>query len=309
MQSLMGLRDLSEIDHSGFLNLDKPLHLSSHDVVAHVRRHYRELTGSRKVGHAGTLDPLASGVLVLCLGKATRLSDYVMHTTKVYRAQVTLGQSTTTYDTAGEILERHDDTSGITLSDLQNAVSQFIGDVQQVPPMYSAVKVKGRRLYELARQGKVLERQARAVRIDSINIKNWDNPAVELEVRCGAGTYIRSLAHDIGQLLGVGAHLSGLRRVVSGQFDIGASVAFERVAADDKWLNQIVPPYRALADEPQIEVSADDIMRIQHGRAIACRKPPSAKRVFAFSDDKRLVAILTATDDSWKPYKVFWNQS
>ena len=305
----MGLPDLSEIDHSGFLNLDKPLHLSSHDVVAHVRRHYRELTGSRKVGHAGTLDPLASGVLVLCLGKATRLSDYVMHKPKVYRARVTLGQSTTTYDTAGEILERHDDTSGITISDLQNAVSQFIGDIQQVPPMYSAIKVKGRKLYEFARQGKVLERQARAVRIDSINIMNWDNPAVELEVRCGAGTYIRSLAHDIGQLLGVGAYLSGLRRVLSGQFDIGASVAFERIAADDKWLNHIIPPYRGLTDEPQIEVSADDIKRIQHGRTIECRKPPNAERVFAFSDDKRLVAILTAADDSWKPYKVFWNQS
>ncbi len=300
---------MSECDHSGFLNLDKPLHLTSHDVVARVRRRYRSLTGSKKVGHAGTLDPLASGVLVLCLGKATRLSDFVMRGKKIYRGQVRLGKETTTYDAGGPFVGSSQNTDHITLDLVARQLKQFIGEVQQIPPMYSAIKVKGQKLYELARQGQSIQREPRLVNIDSIDILVWDNPRLELEIRCSAGTYIRSLAHDLGQALGTGAHLSALQRIASGSFKIESSISLERVLSDDDWLQEIVPPHAALADEISIVLSAADIQQIRHGRAINRQQDFDAEHIFAFAADNRLVAILKPQGDIWKPHKVFWDQS
>ncbi len=300
---------MSEGDHSGFLNLDKPLHLTSHDVVARVRRRYRSLTGSKKVGHAGTLDPLASGVLVLCLGKSTRLSDFVMRGTKVYRGQVRLGIETTTYDAGGPEVGSGQSTDHITLDLVARQLKQFIGEVQQIPPMYSAIKVKGQKLYELARQGKSIQREPRLVNIHSIDILAWDNPRLELEIHCSAGTYIRSLAHDLGQALGTGAHLSALQRIASGRFKIDSSISLEWVLSDDDFLQEIVPPRAALADEISIVLSAADIQQIGHGRAISRQQDLDAEYIFAFAADNRLVAILKPQGDIWKPHKVFWDQS
>ena len=184
------------------MNINKPLKLTSHDVVARVRRRYKELTGSKKVGHAGTLDPLATGVLVLCLGGATRLSDYVMHTTKQYRAQITLGCATTTYDAEGDTVSEMN-AEHLVKSDVEEVLPQFIGDIQQIPPMYSAIKQGGKKLYDLARQGKTVERPARDIRIENLEITAWNSPTFALDIICGSGTYIRSLADDIGQALGL----------------------------------------------------------------------------------------------------------
>ncbi|MFN8528211.1 MAG: tRNA pseudouridine(55) synthase TruB [Anaerolineae bacterium] len=191
----------------GFFNIDKPLRRTSHDIVADVRRGL----GIKKVGHAGTLDPLATGVLIVCVGGATRLSDYVMHSTKAYRARVTLGTITTTYDAEGEIVEQKPFTH-ITREDVLHVLPRFTGAIEQVPPMYSAIKQDGRKLYDLARAGVDVERPARPVTIQALELVEWGLP--EFRDRCDVqrGTYIRSLAYDIGAALGVGAYMSGLRR-------------------------------------------------------------------------------------------------
>ena len=297
---------MTEFGHTGFLNLDKPLQWTSHDAVARVRHRYQTLTGSKKVGHAGTLDPLASGVLVLCLGKATRLSSYVMRASKQYRAQITLGKTTASYDAEGDVITISD-TNQITVTAVQGVLQQFIGNIQQVPPMYSAVKVGGQKLYQLARQGKSVERKARQVRIHSIEILSWNNPVMELDVRCSSGTYIRSLAHDIGQALEVGAYLSALRRLASGHFKIDSSITLDKITDDGEWLKQIVLPYAALKHQPRLTLKTSEIQRIQQGQFIRRRTDIDADHVFAFTNDKQLVAILKPREQLWKPHKVFWD--
>ena len=214
---------MSKIRPAGFLNINKPLHLTSHDVVLQVRRNYQRLTGSKKVGHTGALDPLAGGVLVICLGAATRLSDYIMRGRKRYQAQITLGASTTTYDAAGDIVERKC-ADQVRRGDIERVLPRFMGEIKQVPPMYSAIKVGGVKLYDLARKGRTVPREPRAVTVYAIEMLAWSNPVLELEIECGAGTYIRSLAHDLGAVLGVGGYLTGLTRTASGAFKLRATV-------------------------------------------------------------------------------------
>ena len=299
---------MNEICAAGFLNVNKPLHVTSHDVVARARRHFRALTGVRKVGHAGTLDPLAGGVLVICLGAATRLSEFIMRGRKVYQAQITLGLSTTTYDGAGDITGRRC-AGHIQRADIERALTGFIGAIEQAPPMYSAVKVGGKKLYELARQGKTVQREPRAVTVHSIKLLSWRNPVLELEIECGAGTYIRSLAHDLGAALGVGGYLSALTRTASGAFKLSDSLALDAIDSSGEWLGRVTTPYDALAGFTRVTLSADENEALRHGRFI-CRQPNIAdSTVFAFDDASRLVAILEPRDDRWKPRKVFASRS
>lgn len=295
---------MSEVTTMGFLNVDKPLKLTSHDVVARVRRRYKELTGSKKVGHAGTLDPLATGVLILCLGGATRLSDYVMHTTKNYRAQITLGQTTTTYDAEGDVV-REVDVKHISRSDVEMILPQFMGDFEQIPPMYSAIKVNGQKLYELARDGKAIERKPRNVSIDQLNILSWNLPTFELAVSCSSGTYIRSLAYDIGEVLGVGAYLSGLQRIASGQFHIDSAIALDTIMNEADWHQHIIPPQVGLRDRPSLVLNDDDIQSVQNGQFIQRSPDMDIDTIFAYSGRGELVAILTSRGQLWKPHKVF----
>ena len=288
----------------GFLNINKPLRWTSHDVVARIRGRARDMGRRVKVGHAGTLDPLADGVLVVCLGAATRLSDYVMRGRKTYRAEITLGATTDSYDSAGEVLSRTE-ASHITREDIDAALPQFLGAIEQLPPMYSAIKMGGTKLYELARQGKSIERKPRAITIHSIQILRWESPIVELEIVCGAGTYIRSLAHDLGAALGVGAYLSGLTRAASGSFTLADSVTLESLLALDDWRPHIVTPYCALADYPRLTLAADDILRLRNGQFIARESDSAARQVFAFDSQRELVAILQPRGECWKPHKVF----
>ncbi len=288
----------------GFLNINKPLHWTSHDVVARIRGRGRELGARVKVGHAGTLDPLADGVLVICLGAATRLSDIMMSVRKTYRAEITLGTTTDTYDAAGETLKTVD-ARHITREDISAVLPQFLGAIQQLPPMHSAIKMGGQKLYELARQGISIERKPRAVKIHSIQVLRWASPQVEMEIACGSGTYIRSLAHDLGTALGVGAFLSGLTRTASGNFTLADSLDLEKLLRLDDWTPHIVSPYLALADYPRLMFAADEITRLRNGQFIQRDAACTAPQVFGFDADRQLVAILQPRGEYWKPHKVF----
>ena len=204
----------------GILNINKPWGKTSFSVVALVKR----LSGEQRVGHAGTLDPAATGVLPVCLGQGTRVIEFLADATKTYQAQIELGVATDTYDATGKITQKVD-ASGITQEQLESALASFRGLIQQTPPMYSAVKHKGQRLYELARAGIEVERKSRPTEIYNLEIIDWQPPVVTVEVECGKGTYIRSLAHDLGQSLGCGANLKSLIRLNYGPFDVKTAVS------------------------------------------------------------------------------------
>jgi tRNA pseudouridine55 synthase len=284
----------------GFLNINKPAAMTSHDVVARVRRKL----GLKKVGHAGTLDPMATGVLVLCLGAATRLSEYVMQSTKHYRARVHLGATTDTYDADGTI-EREQDITGITQAEVEHELNTFLGEIEQVPPMYSAIKHGGRQLYKLARAGKTVEREARKVTIEALELLDWSPPVFSLDVTCSAGTYIRSLAHDLGEALGVGAHLAGLQRVASGSFTLASAVSLDTLLHGDDWGQYIISPQNALTDWPVIRLNADDADSIIHGRTISNAGAPDGGLALAFAPEGNLIAVIRAEGNLWRPEKVF----
>ncbi|NDJ85204.1 MAG: tRNA pseudouridine(55) synthase TruB [Chloroflexi bacterium] len=282
--------------------------MTSHDVVAKVRR----ATGIKKVGHAGTLDPLATGVLVLCLGKATRLSEFIMAHTKVYAAEIRLGIITDTYDAEGEVV--HADSTPVSAEQVSAILPEFTGEIEQIPPMYSAIKRAGKKLYELAREGKTVERPARRVDITALYLTNWDFPRFSLQVTCSPGTYIRSLAHDIGERLGVGAHLAALRRVSSGDaFRVENAVAFDTLLAAiqrDDWQQFLIGADVALADIPRIELDSEQSQQVQRGGFLRlnCHEPGPIR---VHDPGGNLVALMSrrSADDGepplWKPMKVF----
>ena len=287
---------------AGILLLDKPSGPTSHDMVDVVRRGAQE----RRVGHAGTLDPLASGLLVLCLGAATRLSEYLAGKDKRYRASVRLGQSSTTYDADGEVTDE-----SLQLPDreaVEAALARFRGPVQQVPPPYSAIKRGGRKAYELARRGELVELPARRVEIHALELVAWSPPECSLEVHCSAGTYVRSLAHDLGQTLGCGAHVTQLRRTASGAFMLEEAVTLDDLqAAFDQgdWQRYLRPAGSALADWPAVRLSAEAAARIQHGQTIPLTEA-GQEWACAYHPDGVFIAVLRAdvAAQVWRPHKV-----
>ena len=251
----------------GFLNLNKPKDWTSHDCVAKVRR----LLKIRKVGHGGTLDPLATGVLPIAVGKATRLISYLPHR-KAYQAKVRFGLQTATDDLEGEILKTCS-TLGLTLEKIKPYLPQFLGIIEQIPPQYSAIQRDGKRLYDLARQGKIVEVPSRRVEIFDIQVLGWQEgefPELDLSIRCGEGTYIRAIARDLGNLLGVGATLAGLIRTESGGMDLEHSMTLEelanRVESQDFSLTS---PQTVLTDLPKIILDAETAQRWCQGQKIA----------------------------------------
>lgn len=208
----------------GAVLVDKPAEWTSHDVVAKFRNTFR----LAKVGHCGTLDPMATGLLVLVLGKATKLSEKLMATDKVYEGTMRLGETTDSYDADGELVETKP-VPPLTLDDLNAATESFLGDQLQVPPMVSARKIGGVALYKLARQGQEVPREARAVHIYTYRFHDYEDPFAYFRVSCTKGTYVRSLAHDLGQKLGCGAHLTALRRLASGRFDVADALPLEEL--------------------------------------------------------------------------------
>lgn len=283
----------------GFLNIDKPAGMTSHDVVAKVRR----LAGQKRVGHGGTLDPAATGVLPIALGEATRLVEYLVEGRKRYVAEARLGSTTTTEDAEGEIVEERP-VPALSREDLERTVQPFIGTIQQVPPMYSAIQVAGQRLYDLARQGQTIEREPRTVEIDRIEVLGWQPPIVTLDVVCGKGTYIRSLARDLGAALGCGAHLAGLRRTQVGPLGIDSAVSLTTLLDDPSLLAQhLREPDTAIADWPRADVDEATVRRIRNGLAVRLRVSGELAR--AHAPDGRLVALLRFDSGLWQPFKVF----
>jgi tRNA pseudouridine55 synthase len=283
----------------GFLNVNKPPGMTSHDVVAKVRRGL----GVKKVGHAGTLDPMATGVLVLCVGAATRLSEYVMQSTKRYRARVRLGVTTDTYDAEGAIQQERD-IAGITRQDVERELTAFLGTIEQIPPMYSALKQGGRKLYELARAGQTVEREARRVTIERLDITDWSPPQFTLDVVCSAGTYIRSLAHDLGQALGVGAHLVGLERLASGSFTLENSVTLDTLLTSRDWQQYLIPVQEALADWPVVNLDTAGAENVRHGRALVDASATDGRLALALDPGSKFLAILKGEAGAWWPEKV-----
>jgi len=247
---------------SGVLVVDKPAGPTSHDVVDHVRRVLRE----RRAGHTGTLDPFATGVLAVCLGKATRLVRFLAEGEKVYRATVRLGFATTTDDALGEPLGTPREAP-LDVDAVRRAARALTGDLQQVPPAYSAKRVGGRRLYDLARQGVVVERRAASVTVHSLEVLAVSDGQVELEVRCSPGTYVRALARDLGDALQVGGHLTVLRRTRSGPFGIEAAVAWDDLAGRGR--ESLLPLSRLLGEMPAARVDARGAEALRHGRDLA----------------------------------------
>lgn len=212
----------------GILLVHKPTGMTSHDVVARVRRKFN----IKKVGHAGTLDPLATGLLIMLIGKATKQFDRFMSFDKAYRAQMILGQVTDSADTQGQILSQKP-IGGIDLTMIENAALKFKGEIKQVPPMVSAVKVNGKKLYELARQGIEIQRQPRLIRIDTLDVQKFQAPHVDIFVRCSKGTYIRQLAADIGDELRCGACISAIERTEIGPYHLDDAVELDKINESD----------------------------------------------------------------------------
>ncbi len=211
-------------DYNGVLLVDKPPAHTSHDVVARLRG----ILKMKRIGHAGTLDPMATGLLIVLLGKATKLSQFLMGADKEYTGTITLGSSTNTQDAEGEVVETRQ-VPALTEEDIKAALNSMLGDQYQTPPMFSAVKIKGQALYKSARAGVEVEREARFIRVMKFDCTRWASPEIDFVVRSTKGTYVRTLAHDLGQKLGCCAHLSALRRTFSGDFHVDQSVTLEAV--------------------------------------------------------------------------------
>lgn len=288
----------------GVLNIDKPGGMTSHDVIARVRRLLRQ----QRVGHAGTLDPMATGVLVVCLGRATRIIEYLSDTRKAYRAIIHLGVVTDTWDAEGTVLATHA-CEGLHQKDVEAALEAFRGEIEQTPPMYSALKHNGQPLYKLARQGVTVERAPRRITLYRVNLVGWTPPVLTLDIVCSKGTYVRALAHDLGQALGVGAHLAALRRTAVGAFAIDDAVALDTLEAereDNGWRRHLVPLQRALAHLPAVTLGADAIQYLRYGQAIPLTVETAEPLVCAYDEARELVAVLRPGDEPgvWRPQKV-----
>ncbi len=289
----------------GILNVDKPVGLTSHDVVDRVRK----ASGIRRVGHAGTLDPAASGVLLVCLGQATRVSQYLMEGRKRYDAQILLGVSTDSGDSEGKITYQAPDVE-ITLEQIEQALSLFLGRIEQVPPMYSALKHEGTALYKLARRGIEVERAPRVVEIYDLELTAWTPPLLRLEVECSKGTYLRALARDLGEKLGTGGHLQRLVRLASGSFTLDEAVSLSTVEesfAQGYWPQILHPLDEALLHYDAVIVDGETEKKIRQGQWVKGFEPPDGPLCRAYSSSGRFVALLRYDEEAkvWQPRKVF----
>ncbi len=288
----------------GILNLHKPSGISSHDAVYAVRK----VLPNTKVGHAGTLDPMASGVLLICLGHATRVTEYLQAHTKIYRARVRLGVETDTYDATGRVIAEKPIAS--TPKQIERAVRSFIGKLSQKPPAYSAIKQQGTPLYKLARRGVDVETAPRDVEIYAIESLAFELPDVEFTVRCSKGTYIRSIAHDLGEKLDCGAHLSALTRLASGEFTLEQSLTLDQLrdaTARGVIATHLHPLDRALTHFQAAILDPDTAKKLLNGISVTLSGDFTSPLVRAYSSNGELLALLEPTDDEkiWKPKKVF----
>jgi tRNA pseudouridine55 synthase len=303
---------LREDKSSGILNIDKPLGQTSHDVVERVRA----LTSRRRVGHAGTLDPLATGVLIVCVGReATRVAEYLMDEIKTYRTDVQLGVVTDTFDAEGKVLSRSPVEVG--RDGVEEALALFRGRIEQVPPMYSAVKHQGKPLYKLARRGIQVEREPRRVEIRRLDLVAWESREQQawctLEIECSPGTYVRVLVHDIGEALGCGAYVTGLTRLASGDFHLEDAVTLDdlaQAAEEGHWPQLLRPVDEALAHRfPALHLDANEARRLCSGQSVECGEAIAQEgdlaRVYGPEGRFLALAVYDAQKAVWRPHKVF----
>jgi tRNA pseudouridine55 synthase len=295
---------------SGVLVVDKPVGMTSHDVVQVIRNG----TGLRRAGHTGTLDPRASGVLVILVGPAVRLSEYVSASDKRYQAIIRLGGTTDTFDAEGRVTPSKDPLN-ITEAQFEEALKSFVGEIEQTPPPYSAVKVRGRKAYEMARQGEEVNLEPRKITVHHLEVLEWTPPEVVIDVHCSSGTYVRSLANDLGEKLGCGAYLVGLRRTKSGRFTLRDSVPLRKLQeafAAGNWYQYLIPAAEALGDWPAVELNPDEVEGVRHGHRVKAKEADTVhQKVRGVSTQGELVALMelaTGEDGSpeWQPKKVFF---
>lgn len=283
----------------GLVVVDKPAGCTSHDVVARVRHVYHQ----RRVGHAGTLDPDATGVLLVGLGRVTRLLRYLQDQPKVYRGDVVFGVATSTLDASGAVLDRR--PLPVTREQVEATARRFVGDIQQVPPMVSALRVSGRRLHDLARRGEEVERAPRAVHVERLDVEALEPgpyPVATIVVECSAGTYVRSLAADLGAALGGCAHLDALRRLAVGSFDLDEAHPLEDVEREPDAV--IVEPAAAVRDLERVQVDDEQARGVRHGMTFPGSSLPTTTGPgpFAFVDpDGHLLAVYERRTAGYKP--------
>lgn len=282
----------------GFLNIYKPKGLTSHDVVARLRK----ITKVRQIGHTGTLDPFATGVLPICIGKATRLIEY-LDDDKEYLATVQFGKNTATYDLEGEITATFD--KKVTEEDVKNALKDFEGEISQIPPIYSAIKVNGKKLYDYARQGQDIEIKPRKVTISKIELKEFDktSQSAKITVACSKGTYIRSIAYDLGAKLGCGGYLTALERTKAGKFQVNTAIKLEDLTEVSQIVEILINPLDMLSI-PIHNLSENERERVSHGMSI-CNSDFPASDIVILSYGGRIYAIGKVEQNKILVKKVF----
>ncbi len=289
---------MSEIN--GIIVLDKPAGKTSHDMVYFMRR----LTGIKKVGHTGTLDPDATGVLPICIGSATKAADMITMSDKLYRAGLVFGVTTDTQDSSGKILSEQ--KVSCTEDEIRDAILSFAGVYSQLPPMYSAVKRNGRKLYELAREGKTVERETRTVEIKDIKILRLGREP-QIEVLCSKGTYIRTLCHDIGQKLGTGACMTSLRRLRTGGFTEKDSHTCEellRLKDEGRLADAVISVDDLFPDYERIRLTPNQTKSVKNGVLMTYHRPDGLYRVY--DDGDKFICVGTINGEKLKVYKSFW---
>jgi tRNA pseudouridine55 synthase len=283
----------------GILLFDKPQGMSSNQALQKVRWLFQ----AEKAGHTGSLDPLATGLLPICFGEATKFSQHLLDADKVYRARMRLGQKTTTADAEGEVIAEHP-VPRLTRAEIDAVLTNFRGNLTQVPSMFSALKKDGRPLYELARQGIEVEREARSIRIDRLDILQVEPEFWDIEVACSKGTYVRNLVEDIGEALGCGAHVAALRRLASGPFSLHGGVTLEeleRLAGEgglEALDRLLLPPWAAVDDYPKLELSETASFYLLRGQPVQMRGlPPSGQEILVFGPEQRFLGMGVVNDD------------
>jgi tRNA pseudouridine55 synthase len=296
---------------SGILVVDKPVGMTSHDVVEIIRKG----TNIRRAGHTGTLDPRASGVLVVLIGPAVRLSEFVSASDKRYQAIIRLGGTTDTYDADGRFTGKNEAPVSVTETQFNDVLQHFVGEIEQTPPPYSAVKVQGRKAYEMARQGEEVELAPRKINVFHLEVLEWAPPEVVIDVHCSSGTYVRSLANDLGTELGCGAYLVGLRRTKSGRFSLREATPLRKLQEAftvGNWYQYLIPAAEALAEWPAVELSPEEVDEVKHGHRVKAAADTQPGLVRGISMAGELIAIMdlvTGEDGSleWQPKKVFYS--
>ena len=289
----------------GIFNINKPKGMTSHDVVAKIRR----LLKQKRVGHAGTLDPAASGVLPICIGQATRVAGYLSESGKAYQAEIVFGVATDTYDSEGAITAKAS-TTDLTLARIKETLPHFLGPQMQVPPVYSAIKIQGQPAYKRARAGEEITLEPRPVVIYSLKVIDWIPPRLTLAIECSKGTYIRSLAHDLGMQLGCFAYLDALVRTSSGPFSLLESITLEQLAqaVETNTTQQYLYPLdKALEQYPAILLDADTSERVKHGNAFStsAEYSPGLARVYDTAGHFLAIAEWSVEQKAWHAKKVF----